>query len=130
MQTKIEFSQVLEDIYAVAALSTLMPESEAAFFHPDHAQALTRLIRQAMAWVLVTAPQEAITLKSLADDGIVVEISDDTDEAEALELLSAVLSRAAINIVRTDAGRQPLPIPSLAVLAPNAIPSTITPHWL
>lgn len=117
MQTiQINLSRILDNIYATSALTTLMTDCKIQILQPDHAAALTHVIRDALAVVIASAPEDSLTIKGISPETYTLCIKDGVDSEMAVEVVSSALSRGALRIISEAAGLPCLPLVSLECL--------------
>lgn len=124
---QISITDVLDDIYATTALGTLIPGTNIALLHPDHADALRLVVRDALTAVLASAPSGAITLKGTGNDAYTLNIRDNLDPALCTELLRSALCSCTLGIVYGAAGLPAPAPPSLDSLAATPEMHTVRP---
>lgn len=123
----IPTSRVLERIYATTALVTLMPQCKLPLLHPDHADALLLVMRDALAAVVALAPSGAIKLKGISYEAYTLDIRDDLDPGLCAETLVAALCSCTLGIIYGAAGLPAPELPSLLSLAPAPATARVKP---
>lgn len=124
---QISITDVLDDIYATTALGTLIPGTNIALLHPDHADALRLVVRDALTAVLASAPYGAITLKGIGNDAYTLGIRDNLDPAMCTEILRSALCSCTLGIIYGAAGPPAPAPPSLDSLAATPEMHTVRP---
>lgn len=124
---ELHINDVLDDIYATTALGTLVPGAKIALLHPDHAEALRLVVRDALYAVLAIVPAGAITLKGIGNDAYTLGIRDDLDPDHCTGLLRSALCSCTLGIVYGAAGLPAPALPSFDSLAPSPEMHTVKP---
>lgn len=109
MTITIKYSDILEGIYASSSLATLSRDCSTALLHPDHADALRRTSRDALAAIIAAAPAGCIRLEAVTDTGFDIAVSDDADSVTASALLLHAITTTTTGIIAAAAGLAPLP---------------------
>lgn len=107
---KILVSDVIEDIYSLTAMSTVVEEAECPLLHPGHRQALVRTVRDSLGIVLAMAPR-TLRLIAASDSEYELSLDDRLDPTTAAECLRSALCHVTVWVIRRAGGltKQPLP---------------------
>lgn len=127
----VSYSAICERLYAITAIATLSKSCKIALLHPDHADALRLMVRDALSALLSSLPKGIIEKSVYTDEEAVITFFRQPDDAEAVRaaILSAVASftLAQAKIAASDS---PETILRLAALLPSyaaGIVNALTP---
>ncbi len=109
MIVTLKFAEILEGVYAASALATLSRDCTSALLHPDHADALRRTARDAVATLAGAAPDGCLRIAKISDTGCDITVDDSIDPTTAAEVLRAAATSTTVAIIAAAAGLAPLP---------------------
>lgn len=113
----IEIDDVLNDIYALTAMSTINDKAVCPLLHPGHSDALRLTVGDSLGIILAMVPKGSVTLTRRTATHFEFALADGLDPLGCCEAMRSALCHVTIWMIRRAGGLTKLALPDFFITA-------------